>query len=105
MTPDAIEGREDPFGNHIVPQGSQKTVGYLLRLPSHGGHWITLLPSGVVSAASPAHALLCDSLYPAPFLLTREETEQLLQAFVIDAPTSQDDYNTDFACFLVGSIG
>ena len=86
------------------PQGYQETVGYLLRLPDHGGHWITLLPSKVVNAKTPAHALLCDSLYPAPFLLTSTETQQLLQAFEIDASTSQDNYNPDFVCFLVGPI-
>ena len=90
--------------NHTLPEGYQKPLGYLLRIPSHGGHWITLLPSKVVNAKSLAHALLCDSLYPAPFLLTRMETQQLLQAFVIDASTSQDDYNLDFVCFLVGTI-
>ena len=103
MTADDIEGREDPFANHTLPDGYQKPVGYLLRIPSHGGHWITLLPSKVVDPKSPACALLCDSLYPAPFLLTNMETQELLQAFAIDASTSQHDYNPDFVCFLVGT--
>ena len=103
MTADDIQGREHPFANHTLPGGYLKPLGYLLRIPSHGGHWISLLPSEFVGAKSPNAALLCYSLCPAPFLLTTMETQTLLQAFAIDASTSQNDHNPDFVCFLVGT--
>ena len=33
---------DEPFAEHAISEGSFRTMCYLLRIPSHGGHWITL---------------------------------------------------------------
>ena len=71
MTAADIESRfDEPFCQHVMPTGIHKVVGYLVRVPLHGGHWITLLPGRVVRLpfASSAQAVLCDSMHPQPFL-------------------------------------
>ena len=102
MTADDFQWRwEEPFCEHVVPTGYHKVVGYLLRVPLHGGHWITLLPARVMTMVSPAETLLCDSMHPEPFLLTREETRQMLRACADDATTGECHSKTGFVCFLV----
>ena len=120
MAPADLEGREDqdamvpggrlanPFGNYVIKEGIHTTVGYLLRIPSCGGHWICIVPgtmadeSRLLQGSAPA-ALLCDSLASVPCHLTKEHVEQLLQAFAIEAAhTSEADINARYACFLVG---
>ena len=91
----------EPFREHLSLTGSHTAVGYLLRVPLHGGHWITLLPARMVTSTSSAKTLLCDSLYPRPFLLGQEETAQLLQACAIDADAGESYSTTGFVCFLV----
>ena len=115
MTPADIEGSDGkmsvlagsrlyaPFANHVIREGAHTADGYLLRHPNHGGHWLSLLPANLMGASNPnSVALRCDSLYPAPFELTHEQTMQLLQASALDAATSLSDFNSDFGCFLVG---
>ncbi len=65
---------------------------------------MTLLAAGLLGESSDPSvaALLCDSLYPEPFLVTCEQTVQLLQASAVDAATSLSDFSSDFGCFLVG---
>ena len=93
----------NPFESYIIQEGSHTAHGYLLRHPSYEGHWLSLLPANVMGIVDPSvGALLCDSLYPAPFELTIEQTQQLLQASAVDAATSLSDSTFDFACFLVG---
>ena len=94
----------DPFADHVIREGAYAAHGYVLRHPNHGGHWLSLLPTHFAGASNNPDtvALLCDSLYPAPFELTQEQTEQLLQASALDAATSLSDFNSDFGCFLVG---
>ena len=102
MTPDDFQWRwKEPFCEHVVLTGSHKVVGYLLRVPLHGGHWITLLPARVMTVVSSAETLLCDSMHPQPFLLTREETRQMLRACANDATTGECHSKTGFVCFLV----
>ena len=38
MTPDDITERKQPFLNYRLPKGYLKPFGYLLRIPSYGGH-------------------------------------------------------------------
>ena len=112
MTAADIEGREgresllpgsrlaEPFREHLLLTGSHKAVGYLLRVPVSGGHWITLLPGRVVTSTSSAKSVLCDSVYPRPFLLGQGETEQLLQACAIDAAAGKSHSRISFVCFF-----
>ena len=93
----------NPFENYVIREGYHTIHGYVLRHPNHGGHWLSLLPASILGMADPTMgALLCDSLYPAPFVLTFEQTEQLSQASAVDAATNLSDFNSDFGCFLVG---
>ena len=103
----------EPFSSYVVPAGEFSVVGYLLRIPSHGGHWITVLP-GRSLHFNPAHpysdhrqdtpaALLCDSLYPCPHVITLEDTEKLLVTCAMDlASLRPQEYQGSWACFLVG---
>ena len=104
MTTADIESRlDEPFCQHVLLTGSHIVVGYLLCVPLHGGHWITLLPGRMVTSASSGNTLLCDSLYRQPFLLVKEETQQLLRACAIDAATGDCDSKHGFSCFLVAA--
>ena len=85
------------FGIHTHAENVFQTIAYLLRIPSHGGHWIAILSSGT-NCPLP---LLCDSLYSEPFDIIPEETEQLLQASAIDAAhCSIDAFRAEWGCFL-----
>ena len=103
MTLDDITVRKLPFLNYRLPSGYLKPFGYLLRIPSYGGHWITLLRNNSEDMRPDDGPLLCDSLLPAPFVLTEAETRKLLLAFAIDACTTQNEYTPDYVCFLVGT--
>ena len=98
LSPQDLESKlVNPFGTHATAQGVFQSIAYLLRLPSHGGHWISLLSSG----ANFPLPLLCDSLYSRPFEITTEEIEQLLQASAIDAAhCSIDAFTAEWGCFL-----
>ena len=104
MTADDITARQQPFANYRIPGGYLKPFGYLLRIPSYGGHWISLLRNNSEDMVPDHGPVLCDSLLPAPFVLTKAETRQLLLAFSIDACSTQNEYMPDFVCFLVGTI-
>ena len=88
-------------------------MGYLLRIPSHGGHWITLLPGRALNF-NPAHphlrgdsetpaALLCDLLYPCPHVVSKEDVELLLMTCAIDiASLHPYHFQGSWGCFLIG---
>ena len=98
LTPKDLEARlVDPFGIHTTAEGVLQSIAYLLRLPSHGGHWISLLSSGT----NLEFPLLCDSLYSKPVDMIPEKIEQLLQASAIDAAhCSIDAFTAGWGCFL-----
>ena len=120
MTPAEIEGTAGrdavvsggrlhaPFGDHVVAEGCFHSVGYLLRLPSHGGHWVSIVPSVFADVSAPAHilGLLCDSLYRSPFSLTQKDIEELLVACAMDcAHAAVSDFQGEWGCFLVAYPG
>jgi hypothetical protein len=120
MTPADLEGSPsrtsvaaggrlvEPFADYLIKEGVHTCVGYLLRIPSAGGHWVSVVPGALVSEASSLQeaapdALLCDSLHNLPFSLSGEQVEQLLQASALSAANAAvAEVAIDFACFLVG---
>ena len=102
MDPAEIEGSDrkmsltgggrlaQPFSPFCVPSGEYRCVGYLLRIPSYGGHWVSILPPSALyfNPAHPLHptgsttaaALMCDSMFPCPFEIRCNELELLLTA-------------------------
>ena len=118
LTPADIEGSPEAasvvpggrlvnlFQDYIISEGVFKCVGYLLRIPTCGGHWISVVPVSTSSVPLLGHvrALLCDSLYSSPFMLTQHQAEDMLTACAIDAAhASIDAFNTDWGCFLIGT--
>ena len=110
LTPMDIEGSDgkmsmtaggrlqNPFGDFVLHEGCYRVVGYLLRLPSHGGHWVSILPASACEPLADSRAgILCDSLYKRPFGLYAEQLEQLLQACAL-----QQAHGHGHACFLAG---
>ncbi len=118
MTPASLQGEtpsesrlQDPFASHYFAGMAFTVVAYILRTPTAGGHWIALLPPATASLQQndASAALLCDSLWPQAFILSRPETEDLLTACALDnAGHSQQydhDYNLQWGCFLITSSG
>ena len=97
---------ELPFADHAIHEGVYRVAGYILRIPSHGGHWIALMPPENSTDRDAGCAMLCDSLYPAPMLLNREEMQQLLMAAAFDAAAARRfnpcGFNSQWGCFLAG---
>ena len=101
-----------PFSRHCVPAGEYACCGYLLRIPSHGGHWIAVLPGSALQSdpmLASVHepflpeALLCDSLYNCPFVLTRDDVEHLLTTCALDcAVLNPRLFQGEWGCFFVG---
>ena len=94
-----------PFESYIIAEGAFSCIGYLLRVPSYGGHWISLLPPVFPEAIESATTagILCDSMFPIPFAIEQKEIEDLLLAFAITAAAEDFDHsNAAWACFLVG---
>ena len=101
MTPADLEGTaertsmvaggrlENLFGDHIIREGRFRAVGYVLRIPSHNGHWVAVLPSEDIAETQAGCALLCDSLFQAPFLLQSEEVYTLLAAAAFDGAAAR----------------
>ena len=71
---------EEPFGPHVSREGVHHCLGYILRLPNLGGHWISVLPGRLVECPRDGYAVLCDSLYKFPFLITQAQLSDLLMA-------------------------
>ena len=118
MTPADLEGTaertsivprgrfEQPFADHAIPEGVYRVAGYILRIPSHGGHWVALVPPEDPTDRDAGCAMLCDSLYPAPVLLQPGEMLQLLTAAAFDAAAARRfdpcGFNSQWGCFLAG---
>ena len=103
----------DPFADYVLQdEGAFQTLGYLLRLPSYGGHWVSLLsssiapPSRLVGAVPNCVAYLCDSMHPAPFGVSTDEVGELLLACAFEAARGADadlrTFRPDWCCFLLG---
>ena len=89
---------EEPWADHITQAGIFSAAGYLMRLPSHGGHWIAVLPQPGAN-----DALLADSLFRAPFVVAQDELHSLLLATALGTPGPAEVYSDiQWACFLVG---
>ena len=119
LTPADIEGSagrsslllvnrlDEPFSPHVIQEGIFNCLGYIFRLPSHGGHWIAMLPPHISNESfnTDAAALLCDSLYVSPYLLSLENVQMLLTACAPDAAhMAINAYVCDWGCFLVGKL-
>ena len=116
MTPEDLEGSagrqslvpcarlEEPWLDHIVEAGTFLTAGYLMRVPSYGGHWIAVLPIQDSSAGS----LLADSMQVRPYMIARDELQLLFLATALAAVDAIDavDWSDDvqWACFLIGVL-
>ena len=88
---------ETPFRDHITANGVFRCVGYVLRLPSYGGHWIAILPPSVAGSAP----LLCDSMHATPFVLRGAEVQELLMTCALDAAhSSVNAFEATWGCFL-----
>ena len=79
------EQLEEAFAQQHTPWQDGCTVGYILRTPAGGGHWVALLPPNVVARQSSdcCAAVLCDSMHATPFLLDTAEVEDLLLGVAI----------------------
>ena len=107
----------DPFARYIVPSGMYSCVGYLLRTPSCGGHWVSLLPPEAHAIdPSIAHmsdadqqarkrpaAWLCDSLYECPLWMCDSDIEAVLIACAMEAGLAGlAGFQAEWGCFLIG---
>ena len=103
----------DPFSTYALETREYGCCGHLLRIPAHGGHWIAIVKPTIGDynhAAPDAHfngqpaaALLCDSLYPSPFLISAAELEQLLTVCAMESSSlSSSQFQGNWGCFLVG---
>ena len=106
MTPMDVQHKlGDVFGPHSIPEGEFRTAGYLLRTPSSGGHWITVIDARHVPYlhATRPPAFLCDSLYSTAHAITLQQTEDLLYvcAWEHAQRTSAQEF-CPWHCFLVG---
>ena len=108
-----VDRFSEPFADQVLPgEGAYQTLGYLLRLPSSGGHWVSVLaaplapPSRLIRDAPEFAAYLCDSLHPAPFGLQTDEVGELLLACAFEAIRGADvdlhSFHPDWCCFLLG---
>jgi hypothetical protein len=103
---------QDPFKDYIFNGMRYRTVGYLLRTPQGGGHWISVLPP-IVFGMEPTGAVagvLCDSLEASPFELTQTDLEDLLTACALEGADLRDGrdpnaQNIRWGCFLVTDGG
>ena len=105
LTPEEIQERLFvPFQPHHTLTHIGQAAAYIIRLPSHGGHWVAILPRTVTSCTMPpsCHALMCDSMYSTPHAMRLEDVTALLticaheQAFA-DAHGA----SCEWRCFLV----
>ena len=81
LTPEEIQERLfAPFQPHHAPAHSSQAAAYIIGLPSHGGHWVAILPGSVPSGtmASSCDALMCDSMHSTPHAMTVEDVTALL---------------------------
>ena len=106
MAPATLESRlQLPFGDFFSGASTYRAAAYILRTPQAGGHWIALVHPVTLGFeySEGLAAVLCDSLQPAPFLLTLPETEDLLTACALEGIMADAGfgYNIQWGCFLV----
>ena len=106
MLPETLQTRlPEPFANFFDAAASYVAAAYVLRTPQAGGHWIALVHPTTVGMVCDdgLAAVLCDSLLPAPFLLSLPETEDLLIACALEGvrPDAGFGHNLEWGCFLV----
>ena len=106
LPPGSVERRlQNPFERHYAEGYSYDAVAYILRTPQCGGHWVALLPPVVLGMQATARvaAVLCDSLYPEPFLFTVEHTEDLLTACALEGVRADAGFGHDitWGVFLI----
>ena len=81
LTPEEIQERLfAPFQTHHAPTHSCNAAAYILRIPSHGGHWVAILPGTAVPGTTTLScvAVMCDSVYPTPHAMEHEDVTALL---------------------------
>ena len=106
LPPESVESRlQEPFVDHFVRDSAFTAVAYILRTPQSGGHWVALLPPRVLGleASVSSAAVLCDSLQPAPYILTLTDTEDLLTACAMEGVRANVGFGYDLAwgAFLI----
>jgi len=100
-----------PFVEHYDDGKQYKVVGYILRTPQAGGHWIAVLPPTTIGleTTGACAGVLCDSLVSSPFQLSEPEMESLLTMCALDGSSrqSRDAFaaHAEWACFLVTDDG
>ena len=71
-----------PFADHEAEDGSCACCGYLVRTPAYGGHWIAVVSCASLSpgdsVGTTPFAMMCDSMHPTPFSITRERVVDML---------------------------
>ncbi|CAK0836160.1 unnamed protein product [Prorocentrum cordatum] len=107
MDPADIQARlGDVFSDRAIDEGMFRTVAYVIRAPCGGGRWLCMLSGSMIpgSSSEEAPAMLCDSLYSAPRILTLTQVEDLvtLCAFEHAQRASIADYFCPWHCFLIG---
>jgi hypothetical protein len=107
MTPGELEADarfQQPFVDYLSEQGSHTTLGYIMRTPQAGGHWIAVLSPAMagLSRTEALAGLLCDSLRPHPFLVSLPEMEELLiHCALSNTEDDENGFNVQWACFLI----
>ena len=106
-----VDRFSEPFADYVQSDGAYQTLGYLLRLPSWGGHWVALLsasltpPSRLIGEVPNVEAYLCDSMHPAPYGLRADEVNELLLSCAFEAQRGADadlrTFRPDWCCFLL----
>ena len=114
MTPSDLQGFSSescrllhPFSHFDFNGMRFRCVGYLLRTPQCGGHWIALLPSDVLGGAAmhDTAGVLCDSLYATPYALSAQEIEELLTACALLSAEDPNAPSIEWGCFLITDAG
>jgi len=110
LPPDLLQVRlAAPFANHVAADRSYAAVAYILRTTQGGGHWIALLPPSSLGlqAGETVAAVLCDSLQPAPYVLTFAEAEDLLTACALEGVRADAGFGHDltWGAFLISAQG
>ena len=126
MTPADLQGGEgaasmvvadrftNPFADHVLHEGAFTAIGYMLRIPSSGGHWVTILnpeflPTHGTDLPTDCAAVLCDSLFPVPFTLNLDELGELLLASAFDSLQGEQvdvqHFRPQWCCFLLAVQG
>ena len=119
MTPALLQGSsaaesrlQTPFRDFESERIRYRAIGFLIRTPQCGGHWISVLPPSILGSESEGSAkgVLCDSLWPFPFRLVQHHLEELLLACALEgtsrlAAGDPHGMRLRWGCFLVTDAG